>query len=92
MDGLCRRRQRLANRPAGNALTQIPSVGQYPAAIAVGEGFVWVANRDDGTVAKIDPANREIVDTIETGNYPAGLAVGAGFVWVTVQEPLAPVG
>ena len=36
---------------------QTIQVGNGPAGVAVGGGFVWVANSLDGTVSKIDPAN-----------------------------------
>ena len=65
-------------------------VGRNPRAIAVGEGFVWVANGDDGTVSKFDPVTNEVVDTIKTSNQPAGVTVGAGYVWVTVQRLVPP--
>ena len=58
-------------------------VGRSPGAAAVGAGSVWVANRLDGTVSRIDhegsPA--EIV-TIQVGGAPSALAFGAGSLWV----------
>ena len=60
-------------------------VGAAPIGIAVGEGAVWVANADDGTVSRIDPAEREVVKTISVGGRPVGVLVSDGRVWVTVQ-------
>lgn len=40
------------------------SVGESPAAVAVGEGAVWVAIAGDRSVAKIDPRKNEVVKTI----------------------------
>jgi len=73
---------------AGAAPTTEPiRVGDAPTAVAVGAGAVWVANAGDGTVSRIDPAKREVVETIHLGNAPSGIAVGGGAVWVSVQAP-----
>jgi len=56
-------------------------VEALPANVAVGEGAVWVANTQHGTVARIDPATRKVT-TIKVGQTPSGVAVGAGAVWV----------
>ena len=45
-----------------------------PAAVAVGAGAVWVANRADGTVSKIDPRTDSVTATIPVGRGPAGIA------------------
>ena len=66
---------------------QIP-VGNGPTAVAFGAGAVWVANRYDGTVSRIDPETHEVVKTIEVGNAPSGIAVSDGRVWVSVQKPV----
>jgi YVTN family beta-propeller protein len=57
------------------------AVGHGPQAVAAGAGSVWVANRLDGTVSRIDRRNREVV-TIDVGGEPSGLAFGAGSLWV----------
>jgi YVTN family beta-propeller protein len=54
--------------------------GGDPSAIAVGEGSVWVTNRDDGTVSRIDPVTNEST-TIKVGSAPYLIAVGEGSVW-----------
>jgi YVTN family beta-propeller protein len=54
--------------------------GGDPSAIAVGEGSVWVTNRDDGTVSRIDPVTNEST-TIKVGGGPYLIAVGEGSVW-----------
>ncbi len=57
-------------------------VGKDPREIAIGEGFVWVANAADGTVTRIDPAGGKVVgEPIAVGDDPIGIAVGAGAVW-----------
>ena len=57
-------------------------VGNGPAGIAAGEGAVWVTNRFDGTISRIDPNRGEVVKTIPVGLDPRGIAVGFGSVWV----------
>ena len=50
-----RRRASCALDPrSGTPLARIP-VGNGPSGVAVGAGAVWVANRSDGTVSRIDP-------------------------------------
>jgi YVTN family beta-propeller protein len=57
---------------------------------------VWVTNRDDSTVSRIDPRSNRVVATIRLrrpvlqagtrpGAAPFGIAVGGGKVWVTTQ-------
>ena len=71
--------------PASNKLVAEVPVGIDPEAIAVGEGGVWVANIEDETVSKIDPATRELVrGGIAVDGYPSDLTVGAGSVWVAL--------
>ncbi|HKN79931.1 MAG TPA: ABC transporter substrate-binding protein, partial [Actinomycetota bacterium] len=58
-------------------------VGNGPAGIAAGEGAVWVANRFDGTISRIDPDTNEVKE-IPVGPDPRGIAVGFGDVWVAL--------
>jgi YVTN family beta-propeller protein len=55
--------------------------------IAVGEGAVWVLNRLDATVTRIDEETGEVLATIHVGNEPQHITAGEGFVWVTVRAP-----
>ena len=66
--------------PDGGRITDEYRVGHGPQAVAAGAGSVWVANRLDGTVSRID-RDEEIV-TIDVGGEPTGLAFGAGSLWV----------
>jgi DNA-binding beta-propeller fold protein YncE len=59
---------------------EIP-VGGRPAGPAIGEGSVWVGNRDDNTLLRIDPNSLD-VHTIGLSVAPTDLEVGAGGVWV----------
>lgn len=59
-------------------------VGSGPAGIAIGEGSVWVTNRFDGTVSRINPSTNEVLKEIPVGLDPRGIVVGFGDVWVTL--------
>jgi YVTN family beta-propeller protein len=39
---------------------------------------VWVVNRDDGTLSRIDPASGKVTKTLAAGSGPIDLAAGAG--------------
>jgi DNA-binding beta-propeller fold protein YncE len=58
---------------------QIP-VGKKPLSIVMGQGSVWVANRDSGTVSRI--TDGQPVQTIPVEGKPVGLLYHDGFVWV----------
>jgi YVTN family beta-propeller protein len=60
-------------------------VGHEPFAIATGGGAVWVANRTDSTIMRIDPRTNKVVKTIHVGGRPEGLAAGSDTVWVSVD-------
>jgi serine/threonine protein kinase len=69
--------------PSSNELVAEIPVGIGPEAIAAGEGAVWVANVEDATVSRIDPADTEARPrTISVGDYPSDVAVGGGSIWV----------
>ena len=63
----------------GRVLQQLaPAAGL--AAIAVGDGDVWVAGGEGGDVTDVSSAGS--LTTIPAGNGPTAIAVGAGAVWV----------
>jgi serine/threonine-protein kinase len=62
-------------------------VGDGPVHLAIGEGAVWVVNRLDASVTRIDQESGEVVATIDVGNDPQRVAAGEGSVWVTVRAP-----
>ena len=64
------------------AITAVVRVGSAPSSVAAGAGSVWVANYNDNTVSRIDPATRAVEQTIQVDSTPSGIAVGAGAVWV----------
>jgi YVTN family beta-propeller protein len=66
-------------------VTKAISVGANPAALAVGNDSVWVANSGDGSVSRIDPRTNAVTATVAVGHRPQGIAIAAGAVWVTVR-------
>jgi len=60
-------------------------VGRTPQAIAVGDGSLWVAAFDDGTISRLDLTTGEpIGDAIQlTDAFPSALAYGFDSLWVT---------
>lgn len=58
-------------------------VGDEPAAVAVGDGSVWVANPQEGTLLRIDPETTQITATIPVAGGVRGVATGDRTVWVT---------
>jgi YVTN family beta-propeller protein len=76
--------------PVTTRVTQTTKLGKvvgYPPTldIAFGEGGIWVASYDAGTVTRLDPVTGNVVATIRIGGHPSGIAVGANRVWVTVS-------
>ena len=57
------------------------AVGNGPSAIAVGPGAVWVANRSDGTVSRIDPETG-VAENRRIGRTPSALVADERGVWV----------
>lgn len=77
--------------PDTNAIVgEIPVLGR-PTGPAVGEGSVWVGNRDDNTLVRIDPRSRKVVRNIGLGVTPTDVEVGAGSVWVLSDNALLQV-
>ena len=69
---------------------EIP-VGDRPTGPAVGEGSVWVGNRDDNTLLRIDPKSLDVMRIIGLGVAPSDVEVGAGSVWVLSDQALLRV-
>lgn len=66
---------------SGRIRTSIP-LGRAPAAVAVGEGRVWVLDGDDKTLSEIDPVDERLVRTFGTSSTPTDVAFGHGSLWV----------
>ena len=58
------------------------AVGGTPAAVASGDGSLWVADADRGVVTRIDAGSRKRLATIRVGRDPGAIAVAADGVWV----------
>jgi DNA-binding beta-propeller fold protein YncE/tRNA A-37 threonylcarbamoyl transferase component Bud32 len=80
--------------PAAGVVSSTLPAGDTPAAIASGEGAIWVASFGDQTLWRIDPATGHHV-SLRLGGAPTGVAVGEGSVWVSegfdgLVEEIAP--
>jgi YVTN family beta-propeller protein len=53
-----------------------------PDAVAVAEGTVWVANKLDDSVTRVDARSGRVGPTIDVGHEPVALAASKGLVWV----------
>jgi peptide/nickel transport system substrate-binding protein len=69
----------------GRVVAQVPVAGR-PAGIAVGEGAIWITDSVSGTLLRVDPDKKLVVDRIRVGAGPRGVAVGAGSVWVANSD------
>ncbi len=63
-------------------LADSATVGLSPDGLAYGAGSLWVANRIDGTVSRIDPGTHGVLQTIAVGTLPHEVAVTGNDVWV----------
>jgi hypothetical protein len=75
---------------AGLAVAGRMALPGQPAAVAVGEGAVWVL-LEQGTLLRVDPDRDQVTGRLELGAPTGGmrvgpLAVGAGAVWVGTRE------
>src|SRR5262245_6208113 len=67
--------------PDGTMTDGLPT-GVVPEAIAYGAGSLWVANRADNTVVRVDPRHHRILQTIPVPDAPTALTVTGRDVWV----------
>jgi YVTN family beta-propeller protein len=58
-------------------------VGTFPAGVEVGFGSVWVVEKHDDTVRRIDPVTGRTQRVIAVGHLPAAIAVDQRWAWVT---------
>jgi ABC-type transport system substrate-binding protein/class 3 adenylate cyclase len=63
-------------------ITLHAEVGNGPAAIAGAFGSVWVANKLDGTVTRLDPSTGNTLATITVGEGPTSLVAADDRLWV----------
>ena len=67
---------------ASGRITASVPVESGPRSVAVGEGSIWAANTNAGTVSRINPQTRAVEQTIQVGHGPSGIAFGRGKLWV----------
>lgn len=59
------------------------AVGRSPVGVAIGQGSVWVASYNVGTISKIEPSTGRIVHKTTVGGDPTSIAVPpTGSLWV----------
>src|SRR5262245_3677932 len=68
---------------ARSGLAKRIRVGSFPTGVATGFGSVWVGERGDDTVRRIDPITGRSQRVISVGSVPIDIAVDPGSVWVT---------
>jgi YVTN family beta-propeller protein len=68
---------------SGGTIRAMVALGTAPSSLAGADGSVWVTNDNAGTLSRVDPASRTVVETVPVGSSPSGVAVGEGAVWVT---------
>jgi YVTN family beta-propeller protein len=61
-------------------------VAQAPAAIASGDGDLWVTNNLDDTVTRIDARTLRAIETIPVGQGPVGVTYGYDAGWGAANE------
>ena len=66
----------------GSILSDV-GVGKNPGPIVASATGVWVGNRDDRTVAELNPEHRRLERTYGLPDVPTGLATSGRFVWVS---------
>jgi tRNA A-37 threonylcarbamoyl transferase component Bud32 len=67
--------------PATSQVVAKIALGQHPIDVAVGEGSVWVLDRD-GSVRRIDPVTNKAMIIKVMAEDPRSIAAGEGGVWV----------
>jgi YVTN family beta-propeller protein len=52
-----------------------------PAAMAAGDGSIWLAEPNEGRVTRVDLATGATSDRVPIGESPSAIAIGGGSVW-----------
>lgn len=61
----------------------LTAVGSDPVGVVVTQGVVWVANRGEGTLSRIDSSTGETAgQPVPVGESPSGVAAGDRLLWV----------
>jgi YVTN family beta-propeller protein len=72
----------LVSLDAAGRLVRATSVGVLPASLAYDGGSVYVLNRQDGTVSRVDTRNGRVVRNVSLRGNPLDVAAGEGALWV----------
>ena len=72
---------------SANRVTAATPVGSRPGAVGFSAGSLWVANLDDQTVSRIDPATLQTLHTIPVAGPPTSLEANGDGVWVVESNP-----
>ena len=67
--------------PTSNEIIGQVPVGARPGSVVAGAGGIWIANLEDRTVSRLDPATRRLVRTISTEDAPIALAASDRLIW-----------
>lgn len=71
--------------PKTNQFGQPVSLGTdvAPQAIASGWGSIWMTDKNNNVVFRVDPTTNLVISRIPVGNGPEGIAADSSGVWVT---------
>ena len=68
--------------PKSGHVSTATVVGRLPGAVALGAGSVWIANRGDDTISRLDRSGR-LNATVPLDAQPTALAFADGSLWAT---------
>ena len=68
--------------PRSGHVSKATVVGRLPGAVAVGAGSVWIANRGDDTISRLDRSGR-VSAVVPLDAQPTALACADGALWAT---------
>lgn len=68
--------------PRHNEVVAVVPLGGAPRGVALGGGYVWTANTDEGTVSQIDAKQLRVIRTIGVGARATALVEADGVIWI----------
>ena len=68
--------------PRSGHVSKATVVGRLPGAVAVGAGSVWIANRGDDTISRLDRSG-QVGPVVPLDAQPTALAFADGALWAT---------
>ena len=72
--------------PQTNRVSGDIPVGIRPEGVVAGSGSIWVANLDDQTVSRINPATSGVMQNIPDPGISGALAASPGAIWATTWD------